>query len=377
MKLDEQMLARRFAALTPEARRGFLGKLRDAGLLRLGQTLPQVGRVAGLGRRAVQAVVEFALRDLHQRNPMPEAAQHAAVHHAHVVIAPHGGVVHPFLDIEPWWLPSAARVEPAAQRAQHQPVGLDRLRLVTGHAEVGGQVRDLVAVAVVHGRHERQVVRQRQVGAGGELRLELRAQVVGAGVHRAHGAVRIRTLRRRDPSVRVRQHHAAVPQLGASGRVGGHWPRGVHETFARMRRQDKPPGQFDRRLRGGRFRGTRPGPKARWRRSGIQDATRKRPKVTESGAKLRPHPTRRSRRIGARRGAGQARVQAVEPDALARRQRQEIARRHHHQPWPGRRAGASWQCIGRDAGRQALACIKKAGQRVGNIEAVGHAESQS
>ncbi|WP_229210568.1 non-ribosomal peptide synthetase, partial [Duganella sp. CF517] len=32
MKLDEQMLARRFAALTPEARRGFLGKLRDAGL---------------------------------------------------------------------------------------------------------------------------------------------------------------------------------------------------------------------------------------------------------------------------------------------------------------------------------------------------------
>ncbi|USX18525.1 amino acid adenylation domain-containing protein [Oxalobacteraceae bacterium OTU3REALA1] len=32
MKLDEQLLARRFAALTPEARRGFLGKLRDAGL---------------------------------------------------------------------------------------------------------------------------------------------------------------------------------------------------------------------------------------------------------------------------------------------------------------------------------------------------------
>ncbi|HEX8404509.1 MAG TPA: amino acid adenylation domain-containing protein, partial [Duganella sp.] len=32
MKLDEQLLARRFAALTPEARRGFLAKLRDAGL---------------------------------------------------------------------------------------------------------------------------------------------------------------------------------------------------------------------------------------------------------------------------------------------------------------------------------------------------------
>ena len=103
------------------------------------------------------AIVKFAFGDLDQRHAVTQAAQHAPVDNTHVMVTAHSGVVDPFFNVKTGRLPGAARIQPAAERAQHQAVGLYGLGHVRGHAEVRRQVSNLVSVAVVHGGHEREV----------------------------------------------------------------------------------------------------------------------------------------------------------------------------------------------------------------------------
>ena len=201
--------------------------------------------------------VELAFADLDQRDPVPERKQHAPVDDAHIVISPHRRAVHPFLDVEPRRLPGAAAVQPAAERAQHQQLRVDRLRLVVAHPEVGRQVADLIAVVIGQRGQERVALAgQRDLGdAGRKRRLHGLAREPGGGPDGADRAlgVGVRRFDRRCPAG-VAADQARMPQLGAVRRGRGDRLCGVAPALTGMRRDDQSPRQFQRGFGVGRQR---------------------------------------------------------------------------------------------------------------------------